>query len=547
MSKRTLSKNFTDDQLETILKLRRGGASWVKIAHKLNQQWYLDNSPKVYQGVYRRFAKVLIDRVKKSQEPHPHEDFTREALGHIRKNGKVKQKRYFISAVGAAADLYGEGFASVQSYCEKEKAELILLPMRAHVKALEDQPLHYDPKLKPFKHLFSTEFVFNENIKALELGLNPQQVQPLTGTHRIRGRNDSSVSEECQHLVKNNKKYSLLVSHSKQMMEIIATGNNSAPRMLHTTGALTLPKHQKNRVGIIATEDHVLGGLILEINEDEFYVTQVQFNLEDGSFVDKYAKRFYPNGDVVQERAEAFVMGDIHPGMESQDALAAWYEVWDYIKPKRIFLHDWFDGHSISHHLKNQRITKALRPKHFKTLEAEINYAQKLLYEVAGEASKDAEIYPVSSNHPGHVIQYLEEGRYMNDCDENYALAHRMVVETLDGENPLQKRLDPDGRFNWLHDNDDLLVEGVQCGAHGHLGVGGSKGSLKQSERIYSSSMTAHAHTPGIYHGAYQVGHTSDERHGYNKGPSTWLTCSGVVYKGGHKQLIIALKRNWKI
>src|SRR5690606_32735218 len=149
-----------------------------------------------------------------------------------------------------------------------------------------------------------------------ELRLNPQQVQPLTGIHRIRGRDQMSEDPDFQHLIKNSNAISLIVAHSKQNMEVIATGNNTIPRILHSTGALTCPEYQRNRIGIIAQEDHVLGGLIIEIDGDKFYPTQVQINPNDGSFVDKYGKRFYPDGKVVQERAEAFVVGDIHPGLE---------------------------------------------------------------------------------------------------------------------------------------------------------------------------------------------------------------------------------------
>lgn len=544
---RTYSKNFNDAQVERIVKLRASGLTWTQITAKLNKEFLQKNSEDVYAGIYRRFGQKVIDKVNKKLTPHPHEDFTREALGNISKTTNGKRKRFFITAVGAAAPLHVDGFNTILKYCEKEKAELVLLPMLAHVKALQDQPNHYDPLLKPYLNKFATEFIFNENIKAIELYLNPQQINSLTGLKRVRGRDKLSVDPETSHLLKNHKKSSLIVAHSKQLMETLPTGNNSVPRIIHSTGSITVPNYQKNRVGVIAGEDHLLGGLILEVNDDEFYITQVQINERDGSFVDKYAKRFYPNGDVVQERAEAFVMGDIHPGLHSQVALNVWYEVWDIIRPKKVFVHDWLDGKSISHHLTKKRIQRAMLPTAFKTLEGEMEVAKEVLDQIYNNMPEDADMYLVASNHPDHVTSYIDEGRYMKDSNENYALGHRMVVETLDGQDPIKNRIDPEGKFIWLERNQDFYVEGTQCASHGDVGANGSRGSIKQNEDVYSSSMTAHTHAPGIYHDAFVVGHTSIDRHGYNNGPSGWLVCSGSIYRGGHKQLVIALKSNWKI
>ena len=538
----TLTKNFTDSQVDKIVSLHENGASWPAIAEKLNKSWGLKHSRDVYRGVHRRHSDV----VKARSEPHEHDDFTKEALGSIVKTNPRNRKRFFITAVGAAAKLHSKSFESVLSYCAKEKAELILLPMNAHVRGGGEQPDHYDPILKPYLKHFATSYAFNRNIKAVELHLNPQQIQPLTGISRIRGR-DQAFSDGIQHLIKNNTKCSLIVAHSKQNMEVKATGNNSVPRIIHTTGSITTPDYRANRIGAIASEDHVLGGLILEVSDDEFYITQIQFNPQDGTFVDKYATRFYPDGKTKQERAEAFVQGDIHPGMESEAALKAWKEVCDIAKPKRVFLHDWQDGLSISHHTENRKITKSLRPDLFNTIDSELAYAQKVLKKVASDMPKDAEIVLVASNHSEHLRKYLEEGRYFKDCSENYKTGHRMVVEILDGIDPLKSRLDPDSRFTWLDRNTDYIVEGTQCGSHGDVGQNGARGSLAQHESVNSSSMTAHTHTPGIYHGAYVVGHSSTDRHGYNNGPSTWLTASGMIYKGGHKQLIVALKSNWRL
>lgn len=501
-----------------------------------------------------------LDELNPAKSNHPLKDFTKEGLGNIIKTNNIKNGRFFITAASPtsyvdytkeemeqinkgkdieAFNLHEKAFNSVLNFCKREQAELIILPMPAHVKALKKQPQHYDPRLKPYVNRFFTEYTFNKHLKALEAHINPQQINPLTGLRRLKVTPNSNLEGESK-----RAKTSIIVAHSKQMMEVVATGNSTHPRIIHSTGAITMPHYLRNRIGMIAKEDHVLGGLIVEIEDEVFYVRQVQMNPKDGSFID-LGTRYLANGETKKERAEAFKMGDIHPGYEAQDVLNCWYEVWKVTQPRRIFYEDWFDASSVSHHLAKKNISRYKLPKYFKSLEEEIKYCKSVLTATFNNAPSDALLYATDSNHPGHLNRYLEEGRYIHD-DANYELAHRMVVLALDGKNPLKEYLDPEGRMTWLDVNDDYFVEGVQLGAHGHLGVNGAKAAKAGLELAYANAMVAHSHTPGIYHQLFVVGHSSKDRHGYNDGPSTWIPCSGLVYKGGAKQLIMVIGGKWR-
>lgn len=508
----------------------------------------------------KKQSPEAFEKLEKKKAPHIHADFTKEALGTIVKENDYRNGTFFVTAVSPtsyldwdeedfeaakngqdveAQNLFMPGFKSAQNFLKRKNAELILLPMPAHVKALEEQPMYYDPALKPFRDCFATEFTFNSHLKAFEAHLNPQQINPLTGIRRLRvhkfGR-DHKPGEEIKRF-----KTSVIVAHSKQMMDTVPTGNESHPRIVHSTGTISEPKYLRNRIGMIANEDHRLGGLIVEIQDGWFWIRQVQFDVRDGSFID-LGTRYHADGSVTQERAEAFKFGDIHPGFHHEGALNAIYSLWDIIKPKRIFFEDFFDGASISHHLVNKKMERAMLPDYFKDLPTEIDMAYKVLSQIWDRAPKDAELIATSSNHPEHVERYLNEGRYINDCKENYKIAHRMVVMKLDGKNPLKEYLDPDGRMNWTDQNSDYFVEGTQMNAHGHLGIGGGRGSKTGHELAYGSAMTAHTHSPSIYHDAWCVGHTTVPRHGYNNGPDNWILCSGAVYKGGHKQLYMIIR-----
>jgi hypothetical protein len=511
------------------------------------------------EAAKEKFPK-LFAVIEKKKEPHVLSDFTKQTLGTIVKENDHQEGTFFITAVSPtshldwdeddyirakngedvlAENLFVPGFKAVQNFLRRERAELVLLPMPAHVRPLQKQPQHYDPKLKKFRDRFATEYTFNSHLKAIEAHLNPQQINPLTGLKRLRVHRYNEQGLPGQEIKR--FKTSIIVAHSKQMMEVIPTGNESHPRVIHSTGTITEPKYLRNRIGMIANEDHKLGGLIVEIRGDVFWIRQVQFDPKDGSFVD-LGKRYFADGSIQEERAEAFKMGDIHPGFHDEHALKAMFELWDVIKPKRIFFEDFFDGASISHHTANKRLTRAKLPIQFNDLPTEIECAKKTLEMIWSHAPKDAELIATASNHPEHVAKYLDEGRYLNDCRENYKIGHRMVVMDLDGKNPLKEYLDPNGVMQWTEENEDYIVEGVQMNAHGHLGINGMRGSKIGHELAYGNAMLAHSHTPSIFHDTFTVGHMSVERHGYNQGPSTWILTNGAVYKGGQKQLYMIIK-----
>lgn len=556
--KRSILEAYTklvakNDSFPTRSDLATVGITRDKVRH------YFINMTELKKAAMKEFPESF-EEVTKDKTPHIHSDFTKDALGTIIKENDYQEGTFFITAASPvsyldweeedyerakneedvlAENLFEPGFKAVQNFLKRKKAELVILPMPAHVRALQKQPLYYDPRLKPYKESFATEYTFNSHLKAIEAHINPQQINPLTGLKRLRVYRYSEDNVPGQEIKR--FKTSIIVGHSKQMMDIVPTGNDTHPRMIHSTGSITEPSYLRNRIGMIANEDHKLGGLIVEISGDVFWTRQVQFDPKNGSFVDT-GTRYHADGTITSERAEAFKMGDIHPGMHDPRALDAMYDLWDIIKPKRIFVEDFFDGSSISHHLSNKRLTRAQLPNQFADLPTEISAARKVLEDIWAHAPKDAEIIATASNHPEHVVRYLEEGRYINDNRENYKMAHRMIVMALDGKNPLKEFLDPNGVMNWTQENQDYFVEGVQMNAHGHLGINGMRGGKASHELAYGNAMVAHSHTPSIFHDTFTVGHMTQPRHGYNQGPSTWVLCCGAVYKGAQKQLYMIIK-----
>lgn len=536
--------------INSVVSWRESGHTWSDIAQAAREQYPKEIkgnfSPEAARSLYRREVSRWQDTRGK---PHPHEDFTRDALGHLPRKLKAKRGRFFITAASPTShrddvaglidghtvyqNLHKGALDAVLGYCGRMDAELIIHPMRAHTRALRKQPAHYDPRLREHIDCFATDVQFNVNLRSIDAYVNPQQANPLTGLKRLRGRGGDPHT-------------SVIVAHSKQMMEVVPTGNSTVARIIHSTGAITLPSYLRNRVGRIADDDHTLGGLIVEINGDVFHLRQVQFDPTDGSFVD-LGVRYFSDGTYEHGRAEAVKFGDIHAGLHSDEALAFGREVCDITKPKRVFLEDFLDGGATSHHIQHNKFEQWKLPEVFKDIKSELQVASELLEDIRGWIPQDAELVLTASNHPGHLMRYLDECRYVRDNAVNFEMGHRMQVLRFDGKNPIIEYLDPEHRHKWLGDDDDYLIDQVQWGAHGHLGPNGSRGTPKNLEPVYRDAVTAHTHTPGIHYGMWTAGHMSQDRHGYNRGPSGWLTALVVQYTRGCRQLIIQVHGKWRL
>lgn len=457
---------------------------------------------------------------------------TREDAEKAKKYKNHTSGRFFVTAAVAGAEVDLNFLKSVENFCEKNKAKLIVLLMREHQTPLSKQEYIYAPEIFELygRGLAVTEYVFNKNLRAMDAQLNPQQIMPLTGLNRY------GISGE--------GKFSILVASTKQHMQVLPTGNESYPRIMHSTGVITVPNYLANRAGRMAEQDHTIGGLIVEISKDKFALRQVQSD-NDGSFV-SIGKRYFPDGRVEAERAEAFIMGDLHAGMHCEKTLKAWYQVFKEVQPKRIALHDIFDGLSISHHLSNKPIERMNRPENMASLQVELATTHAVLQEIKKNAPQDANLYIIPANHNEHLDRYLDEYRYIED-DLNVKIAHELQTLRMQGvKNVLKYAIDRDSDFVWLDRNSDFLVEGFNLNVHGDIGPNGSRGGPASLELAYGKAIAGHSHTPGIRHKMVHVGTTSKLKLGYNKGPSSWLNASSNLYKGGLFEIIISVEGNWK-
>jgi hypothetical protein len=442
-----------------------------------------------------------------------------------------KYKRFFITTAVAGAPVDKRALNTAKQYCKINKAALLVLPANNELNDL-DNDLVSDPDV----HIIFSDYALNKNLHISTIKINPKQVDPVTGLARI-GQRDGSF----------------IFASPKQRLKFVPNSNLNLPHCLMTTGAITKASYQgkkysQQRTDFIAHYDHVMGGLIVEIeNNIHFHFRQIQFE-KSGNFVD--LGEYYQGTTVSKLAPKALVLGDYHSIDKDPVADAAYKDLMKAIKPETLVLHDTFDGKSISHHDQHKKIYRTMLSETGKlSLEKELKVMVKDLNELSPLVKQ---VVMVKSNHDEFLTRYLDDGRYQNE-PHNYKMAAILTGEMMKGHDPLRfgcemLGLKEKSKFKWLKRDDDFMVARIQLGAHGDRGGNGAKGSLMSMENAYGLSVTGHAHTPEILRGAWQVGTTSKLNLDYTKGsPSSWFHSACLVYENGSRQLINVVNGKWRM
>jgi hypothetical protein len=356
------------------------------------------------------------------------------------------------------------------------------------------------------------------------------------------------------HLIHNQRTLSLVLEKTKSLsLKNVFNERLKTLNLIMTTGAVTVPGYAKNqgfnsKRDYLAEHDHVMGALILELDGNAFHFRQVQAD-KYGRFAD--LGKLYTGTSVTDYQPEAFVLGDWHSGSTDEKAADAFVYgskgVTAVTRPKRLVIHDGFDGISINHHEEHNKLLRAKR-----ALENQLNLRAELQNygdDLERLSAKVDEVVVVKSNHDDFLDKYLAEGKYIEDV-HNHAFALVLAYAKLNGANPIEAGLNWLGyklpKVRWLDRDEDFKVAGIELGAHGDRGANGSKGSLATLEEAYGDVVVGHSHVPQIQRGAWAVGTCSKLKLEYNRGPSSWLHSSCLVYANGQRQLINSIDGRWR-
>lgn len=457
----------------------------------------------------------------------------------------IYPKTYVITSVQAIqsdkhAEKYGRDrtkgapithlIKGLEHYCNVKEAGLIILTMQgmdASEREIHPDLLEREDVYKPHVRRL------NDKVMISDILVPPQNIDPATSRERF-------VQQEG----------SMVYAHSKQRLKAIPKSNSKLPRLLATTGSVTLPNYNEtNNRGDVAKREHTYGAVVVEVLDKRFYNLRHIKAQKDGKFVDMGLK-FDGKRKPTKANVEALVFGDIHVGDTDPKTREANYEMIDFFKPKRLFLHDFFNGHSVNPHERDNLITRAQNyAKGRLNLEEEFMETYQELCEISKAMGK-GEVNIVASNHPFFTDRYLERGEFLKE-PWNTGFALKLASAMIGGDDPVEAGLRTMGKVpsnvNFLKLESDYKVWGWQLASHGHKGLSGARGSIRSREISHGKSITGHSHTPEILRDTVVAGTSTKLDLDYIKGSaSSWMAASGVLYEGGLVQLIPIVMGRWR-
>jgi len=436
--------------------------------------------------------------------------------------GKVNEmsEKYIITSAQYGASVNYNFLDSLETMSKEYNAEIIILPMKG--RSIEDTELHVD--LQCYK-VINNNFKLNDKIRISEYEINPQMIIPVTGLARLTQSDVSTI-----------------FASPKQMMKVVPNSNEKLPKVLMTTGAVTNAYYRDNRIGRIAALDHRYGALIVETDGRSGYHYRQLQSLKNGTMVD-LGRKYRGKDKPVFTRPEAMVLGDIHVGDTNKSVMKETYEMFSKYKPKRVFLHDLFNGVSVNHHNDGKVATLAKNNKNLNLL-SEMRVVSNALEDIVRHLPNDTEVVVVRSNHDEWVEKYIESGNFLKE-PQNTKFGAELLLELINGHNLLEygiKQFYNNDRVKFLSADEDYKVLGWQLGNHGHYGANGGRGSIRSIEFANGKSITGHSHTPQIFRNAFVVGTSTNLKLDYNKGYSGWMNTHGMLYDNGKVQLVNIIK-----
>lgn len=423
-------------------------------------------------------------------------------------------------------------------YCEQRNARLLVIPIRYKNPTSKNEHVAdewWADELTPY--LF-TDCVVNHTKKLQILGdlkIQATTSNPLSGLDSI------------------TKGLTTVIGHPQVQMKTVASHRSEIPTFLMTTGAVTVSDYSSTKAGYFAGFNHSFSAVVIEEDEDFCHVRQIHFDV-DG--IRDFGSLYSAENGVTQIRAEAVVLGDEHVLFHSTEVKNATFDyphgsLVPIVMPKYLVRHDVLDAYSISHHHSKDFLRKYAKTK------AGLNDISSELRITASYLRSTTPSYctsiVVASNHNSHLAQWLNSADPKLDI-QNAKLYHALMYRTLDeidrndGEevpDPFQiymNEFHPGHGIVFATRRGGMMLAGVECGDHGDIGVGGSRGSRSQYAKLDSKSIIGHSHSPGIDRGCYQVGTSSKLQLEYNLGPSAWSNTHCVLHTTGKRQLINIIK-----
>lgn len=476
---------------------------------------------------------MYTDQVRRSMSKHlerkgitdskelPESDMFIEAQ---KKQLDKSKNRFIVSWCQSDTDIHEQFLDNIEAYAKEIDAEISIIAGRyknptslnSSKRAKEKEERNsWSPRVS--KYLDANRHKIHKHLCILsDLKIQPTASTPLSGINGLTGL------ESC------------IVGHPRVHLKSLPILDGYPHKLLLTTGAISVKNYTDTKSGKKGEFHHTLGFVVVELDGDDFHIRQVTAD-EDGSFYDLHYN--VVGGSIRETGKTVMVFGDLHLGETNDDVLDVSFSMAEDLNCDDIVLHDVFNGHSISHHERNQP---------FQVMSREDDGSGDLMLELNNMAAffdrySDFNFVMVRSNHDEFLDRWLNDVDWRKTTNKGayLELAHVLKNDTV-GKGIIPAILNKFGVTNvkCLGINDSFRVENIECGVHGHIGANGSRGGVIQFKNLNTKNITGHTHSPCREDGHSSVGTLTHLRVGYNKGASSWMNTNVVIYPNGKSQHI---------
>lgn len=448
--------------------------------------------------------------------------------------------RYVVTYAQNATPVHAPFLRALEGYCAHNDARLVVIPGRyknptsIHTSKMADDEWWSGELVR---YIVLDPIALGNLVIRTDISIQPTASRPLNGLEILTAG------------------HSAIVGHTKIEFKTVPSARREYPRILTSTGAVTVANYTKTKAGKRGEAHHTLGATVVELDGDQFHLRQIIAD-EDGSFYD-LSTHYTASGGVDSNcRPLALVCGDIHVAKTDPVVMAATLTAEDSIlhtlKPERVVLHDVLDFDARNHHRRDSLRDRYLRTRGvgLDSVEQEVDLAIAFV----DSFPKWTRPHVVQSNHDEAFDRWLEETHPRHDpvnarfwCE---CWAQMLAEGEVRGEYPsafeMLYRRRGSGAADFVGRNEGLRIGEIECGFHGDKGANGSRGSINQFARFGFKSVIGHSHSPGIRDGCYQVGVTGLLDQGYNATPSGWLQTHALIYPSSKRTLLNVISGRWR-
>lgn len=531
-----INKPLDDDSVKLeVIRMKNDGETYTEIAKKVN--------------VHRKTVTQFLQRKThlKFWEQNHKPLASGEFHDHHHKMLNLVGKRFIVTSAQNNTFVHSKFLSALETYADYLGAQIIVGTFsynKTGFQNLEKSDSEwFDSKIE--KYILDQPVRLAEDlIWCGELNVLPTAANPLTGFHGYM------------------KSGSGIIPHAKMQLKSLPRHAKSKPRFGYTTGCVTQRNYIQKSSGQKASFHHIFGALIVEVDDEgDWFVRQLSADTETGCF---YDLDVFVTPDYIHEgqTVEAINYGDIHAEkIDSVVAKASFINedsMLDVLKPTYQFANDVLDFEARNHHSINDPYFRF--NTYIKGNDGVVNNLRAVVNVLRTMNRSYCTTVIVESNHDLALQRWLKTADYKTD-PANALFFLELQYETYKAMSNLDKDfsvfeyalqsvgLNASLNVKCLRTDESFViagVNGIECGMHGHLGINGSRGSVKGFTQLGSRVNSGHTHSAEIVDGVYCAGVVGKLNMGYNKGPTTWSASNIVTHVDGSRQIVTITNGKWR-